>query len=537
MKIRFLALAFTVIACVSKPEAPLHTGMPASNPNASAAWMPQILSKHEPYLPNFSYAGYHFGERALPELKPTLEAASFGALPNDDVDDTEALKKALAAAAATPGPVVLHLAPGRYILSDILYLERSNLVLQGSGSGAGGTEIFVSKPLAEMPRNPVLKKIEDYLTSNDKRVDGKPFSPFSWTGGVIWSRRKADPAQKPLAKVLDGVRGGQRIRIDSELALAPGSIVRIRWFNRGGGDSPLLRHIYGLDHVAFGPRLSDPNGEAVATEEATIKAVHGSEIELVQPLMHDIHADWAVDLVDPEFLQEVGIEHLAITFPQESYAGHHLERGFNGIYLTGLSHSFVRDVAVKNADSAILSDDDTNVTLTRIGVSGRLGHYGVHIGDVFEVLLDDFRIDADQFHSVSFNTKARSNVATRGFIYRPSLDQHRGANQQNLFDDLITREDRPKSNLLEHGGADYWGPTHAAFNTFWNIQLEFTNAAHGVAMPLGKIDDAGPARIVGLTSNVELKLDYARAYVEGVGVPNIAVPSLYQYQLRQRLAR
>ena len=537
MKLRFFALALSVSACVSKPEAPLHTSVPASSPKASTAWMPQILSRHEPYLPNFSYAGYHFGERALPELKPTLEVASFGALPNDDVDDTEALKKALAAANAASGPVVLHFAPGRYIVSDILYLERSNLVLQGSGSGAGGTEIFVSKPMAEMPRNAVMKKIEDYLTSNDKRVDGKPFSPFSWTGGVIWTRRKAEPAQKPLGKVIDGVRGGSRIHLEGDVALTTGSIVRIRWFNRGGDDSPLLRHVYGLEKVAFGPRLSDPKGDAVATEEATIKSVHGNEIELVQPLLHDIHPDWQVDLVDPEFIQEVGIEHLAITFAAEPYAGHHLERGFNGIYLTGLAHSFVRDVSVKNADSAILSDDDTNLTLTRIGVSGRLGHYGVHVGDVFEVLLDDFRIDADQFHSVSFNTKSRANVATRGFIYRPSLDQHRGANEQNLFDNLVTREDRPKSNFFEHGGADYWGPTHAAFNTFWNIRLEFTNAAHGIAMPLGRIDDAGPARIVGLTSNVELKLDYARAYEEGIGVPNIAVPSLYRYQLGQRLGQ
>lgn len=533
---RWAALALSISACVSKPEAPLHTGMPASNAKASTAWMPQILSKHEPYLPNFSYAGYHFGERALPELKPTLEVATFGALPNDGVDDTDALKKAFAAANASTGPAVLHFAPGRYIVSDILYVERSNVVLQGSGSGAGGTEIYVSKPMADMPRNAVMKKIEDYLVSNDKRVDGKPFSPFSWTGGVIWTRRKAEPAQKPLAKVVEGVRGGQRIRVDSELALTPGSIVRIRWFNRGGNDSPLLRHIYGLENVAFGPRLSDPNGEAIASEEATIKSVHGNEIELVQPLLHDIHADWTVDLVDPEFLQEVGIEHLAITFPAEPYAGHHLERGFNGIYLTGLAHSFVRDVAVKNADSAILSDDDTNVTLTRVEVGGRLGHYGVHLGEVFDTLLDDFRIDSDEFHSVSFNTKARANVATRGFIYRPSLDQHRGANQQNLFDNLATREDRPQSKLFEHGGADYWGPTAGAFNTFWNIQLEFTNAAHGVAMLLGRIDDAGPARIVGLTSNVELKLDYAHAYEEGVGVPNIAVPSLYRYQLGQRLA-
>ena len=542
MKVWGCALALTAISCVAQPELPLGNAAGVTQaPAASAArgatgWMPQILSHGEPYLPNFSYAGYHFGERPLPDLPPTLEVADFGAHPDDALDDTEALKKALAAASAAPGPVVLHFPKGRFIVSDILYLERSNLILQGSGSGPGGTELFFSRPMVEMPHNAVIQKIERYLSENDKHADGKAFSAFSWTGGVLWTRRKTEPAQNSLARVLDGKRGAHTVHLDKALALTPGSIVRLRWFNRAGDDSPLLRHIYGMDHFAFGPRLSDPNGEPIATEEATVAAVQGAELSLVQPLLHDIQPDFAVDLVQPEFLQEVGIEHLTISFPEEPYAGHHLERGFNGIYLTGLAHSFVRDVQVKNSDSAILSDDCANLTLAQIGVSGRLGHYGVHIGDVFDVLLRDFRIDSDEFHSVSFNTKARANVATLGVIYRPSLDQHRGANEQNLFDDLNTREDRPKSKLFEHGGADYWGPTHGVFNTFWNVHIEFTNAARGFPMTLGKIEDAGPARLVGLTSNVKIKVDYARAYVEGLGVPGIAVPSLYAYQLEQRLA-
>ena len=539
------AVALAAASCVTQPEPTLGASSDAttaagSNPKSAAkpasgaGWMPEILSRGEPYLPNFSYAGYHFGEREPPSLTPTLEVTDFGAHPDDALDDTEALKKALEAAEATPGPVVLHFPKGRFIISDILYLERSHLVLQGSGSGPGGSELFFTKPMVEMPHNAVIQKIENYLAANDKRTDGKAFSAFSWTGGVIWTRRKAEPAQKALAHALEAKRGGHTVRLDSALSLTPGSIVRLRWFNRGGDDSPLLRHIFGLEHFAFGPRLSDPNGEPVATEEATIAAVHGDELELVQPLLHDVRAGWVVDLVQPEFLEEVGIEHLAITFPEEPYPGHHLERGFNGIYLTGLAHSFVRDVHVKNADSAILSDDCTNLTLSQIDVSGRLGHYGVHIGDVFDVLLRDFRIASAEFHSVSFNTKARANVVTHGVIFRPSLDQHRGANHQNLFDDLNTLEDRPESKLFEHGGADYWGPTHGAFNTFWNVHLEFSHVTPGSPKTLGKIQDAGPARIVGLTSNAELRLDYAGAYVEGLNALGIGVPSLYSYQLEQR---
>jgi hypothetical protein len=529
--------ALAALSCrTTADNAAARVAAPVATPSATVGgWMPQILSRGEPYLPDFSFAGYRFGERALPSLAPTLEATDFGAVPDDALDDTEAIKRALAAAAATPGPVVLHFAKGRFLLSDVLYLERSHLILQGSGSGAGGTELFVTRPMAEMPRDPVIQKIEAYIAANDKRAEGKVFSPFSWTGGVLWSRRKAPPAQRPLARVVDGTRGAHTLHLDKELPLAEGTIVRLRWFNRAGDDSAVLRHIYGLSGVKFGPRLSDPSGESIATEEVTVRAVRGTELSLVQPLLHDIQSDWTVDLVLPELMEEVGIEHLAIEFANEPYAGHHLERGFNGIYLTGLAHSFIRDVRVGNADSAILSDDCANLSFEQIEVHGRRGHYGVHIGDVFDVLLEGFRIDTEEFHSVSFNTKSRANVATHGFIYRPSLDQHRGANHQDLFDDLSTLEDRPKSTLFEHGGADYWGPTHGAFNTFWNVHIEYKGLL-GTPLYLGKIDDAGPARIVGLSSNAPLAYDYAGAYVEEHGADAIAVPSLYRYQLQHRLA-
>jgi hypothetical protein len=105
-----------------------------------------------------------------------------------------------------------------------------------------------------------------------------------------------------------------------------------------------------------------------------------------------------------------------------------------------------------------------------------------------------------------------------------------------LFDDLAVVEDRGKSNLFDHGGADYWGPTHGAFNTFWNIRIDFVGLAdRSATMTLGGIDDAGPARIVGLVANAPLDFKYAGAYVEGTGRVGISVPSLYDHQLRARL--
>ncbi len=51
-----------------------------------------------------------------------------------------------------------------------------------------------------------------------------------------------------------------------------------------------------------------------------------------------------------------------------------------------------------------------------------------------------------------------------------------------------------------------------------------------------KGEDEGPhARIVGFSANRPITFEYGPdAYVEGVNRPGISVPSLYEYQLRQR---
>jgi hypothetical protein len=250
-----------------------------------------------------------------------------------------------------------------------------------------------------------------------------------------------------------------------------------------------------------------------------------------------VQPSWGAELsAATERLTGVGFEHLRVELPDEPYAGHHLERGYNAFYLTDLRDGFMRDIAIDNSDSAILTDDGDHLTLTGIRVTGRSGHYGIHLGDVEGVLVRDFRIDARLEHSLSFNTGARGSIFSRGQVLDPRLDQHRGRNHQNLFDAIVGVESGSRSRVFEHGGADYWGPTHGAFNTFWNISLQMPSATQATdPWRLSGVSDAGPARIVGLYANVPLAVDYPGAYTEGIGQRGIAVPSLYEAQLKRRL--
>src|SRR5690348_5621442 len=128
---------------------------PAADPGREPGWMPKILKAGaSEYLPDFSYAGFREGETALPEAPVTHRIRDFGAIPDDDRDDTAAFKTALERLRNEMGPVVLALEPGHYQLSEVLFIERSDFVLRGAGSGDGGSVLAFEKPLDVLPRVP-----------------------------------------------------------------------------------------------------------------------------------------------------------------------------------------------------------------------------------------------------------------------------------------------------------------------------------------------------------------------------------------------
>ncbi len=106
-------------------------------------------------LPDFSYVGYKNGEKAMNYKAsglPTYNVVDFGAIPNDDKSDKEAIEKTIAAASKTSGGIV-YFPKGRFITQDIyddlstIWVGSSNIIFKGSGSGAGGTELFMKVPL------------------------------------------------------------------------------------------------------------------------------------------------------------------------------------------------------------------------------------------------------------------------------------------------------------------------------------------------------------------------------------------------------
>lgn len=533
---RRLPCALALAAACAWLAAPVSPGAAAGD---IEFYTPKILTMsgpEAPFLPDFSYAGYHWGEVPIPHHAPTVNVTDFGAIPDDGEDDTAAILAAVRAAHAQDGVAVVRFPPGRFRLGEVIWIERSHFVLQGSGSGEGGTTIELYRPLWDMDFSRVEGQIpwlQRWLDA-DRQTTG---SPFMFHGGILWPRDPDRDGAHRVATVSDGVRGGHTLVADASMPIEVGRTYQLQQedFERPG---PLLDHV--MDHVDI------TLGERTATrlpvsQIVSVVAVDGNRITLKEPLYHDVSAEWKNALETIDFLEEIGVEGFRFECPnRESYPGHGRERGYNPIDFTNVRNSWVRDLVIDNVDSGVIVHGNL-VTVENVTVTGEIeSHYGVKFGPGDRCLAYHVSADTMAAHTLSVNSLARGMVYSNCIVRRGRLDQHGGLNYQNLFDDVVVRDAQRGWELFAQGGNMDMMPLHGAFNTFWNIRLIFApGSIDDVPHPLyGSINHGAAARLVGIRANTPVRLHFYNVdpWVEGVNeVLADEYASLYRWQLARRL--
>lgn len=525
--------------------------------------LPQIITDKkiakQNYLPDYSFAGYHFGEVPLPKkTEQVINATDYGVIANDGLDDSKALLKAIKSSSSLKGDVVLQLPAGRLILSDVLYIERSNFVLRGSGSGENGTEIFCPRPMMYLKNPESLTELREYLTTFEKRQIEKqnnldlPFSQYAWSGGFIWTQvpnervksylEKYDPKLNVLAKVLTGKRGANTFTIAEANGLKVGDVVELQLFNKEGENAEIIKTLYNNAAVKPGSHHWKFPTLPIVRQQVEVVKITNNTVTIKTPLLLEIKPNYQAQLVEWKHLSEVGIEHLRFTFPDTPRVAHHVEQGYNALFLTRIFNSWVRDVVIHNAESGILTEEIANVTIEDIVTDGNnMAHYTVAMGGVHNVLVKNLKVYNNAVHPLSFNTFSSNDVYQNCEIFtNPNLDQHAGANHQNLFDNVkvhFTPKGDNSYPLFLAGGADYWRPSHGAFTTFWNINIDVAGK-FDTSKPilLNGMGDGPFARIIGVHGNHNFKIEYGPdAYIESLNQSIQKAPSLYDYQLKKRL--
>ena len=79
-------------------------------------------------LPDFSYVGYHNGEKAIPKIEnyKIFNITQYGAIPNDTISDKTAIQKAIDAANKN-GSGIIFFPKGRFLIHE----DSDNLVRPG----------------------------------------------------------------------------------------------------------------------------------------------------------------------------------------------------------------------------------------------------------------------------------------------------------------------------------------------------------------------------------------------------------------------
>ena len=519
-----------------------------------------VKAKH--YLPDFSYAGYNHGIGDIPIAKgKVIDVTKFGVIADDDIDDSAAMLEALEAAHNARRPVIVQLPKGKIIISEILKIQRSDIVLRGAGSGPEGTNLHFPRPLQMIDKSDSLDELREYLVKYDKRQRVKNknidvlFSEYSWSGGFIWVQKEGtraasyleskDPQIIELANALQGKVGTKTVRVDDAKNLKVGDVLELQWFNRQGEGGALIKEMYGDTDVKIGSHHWTFKERPLVRQKTEILSIDGDSVTISDPLLHNISKEIPAQFSSWDHITNVGIEDLHISFPDSPFFGHHMERGYNGIYLTSVFNGWIRDISVHNGDTGILTYNSANVTISNIETTGeRRAHYSVHAGNVHNMLIKNLTVNNPAIHSLSLNTQSTKCVFQNAIVNEAAvLDQHAGANHQNLFDNVTTRiaakrdKNGPYYPIWDGSGAGYWQPGHGRFSTTWNLKVNVLSGADRTeTVDLRGLAEGPDARIVGISGNRNFTVDYFPVpYMERLNQSMTDVPSLYDYQLSQRV--
>ena len=462
-----------------------------------SAWTPASR------LPDFSFAGYHFGEGKIPDVPVAANVLKFGAVGDGKTDNTAAFQKAVD---ATINGAIL-VPAGRYILTGQISITKSGVVLRGAGIG---------KTILLIPKS--LEQIHGAVAVDESK------SKWAFSGGFI-EIRGTDRGKKIADVVEPAKRGARRLVLTKTTGLVPGDRIRLVMNN-----DPALGRLLHAGQMDAAPETLKEISQ-LCDWVARVTAVNGKTLTLDRPLRLDVKPEWQAEVWRWQpTVTESGLESLSFEFAGTPKKAHLKEEGFNAIYLSNIADCWVRNVELVDADNGVIASKCRFCTvegLTARAVkrnSKETGHHALWAtGKSQECLFTGFRLATLFVHDLTVEGCANGNVFERGEGVALSFDHHSNAPYENLFTEIkIGKQYR----MWKCGGRSDRGPHSAARTTFWNLSFNADPPSPPSVPDWPQINVIG---IPGFASETTPDLKWVESCPGGVTPPN-----LYRAQLQRR---
>lgn len=437
-----------------KPETP---GNPDSEPIAGCALWENYLAAHttgkEATLLDFSYAGYEYGEREIPDVDyPVFLVDDYGAVANDNKSDRAALEAAIAAATKAGDKAIIRFSAGRYNLRSAddpnksITISGDNIILQGAGSGEGGTEIFMEYP--------------NTLTQANALWSAPELIRFTYMGANTDN-------QLLLTKVTgNAARGSHQLEVASTSGLYIGQRLLLKGSSKS--TEAIAQEVTPYE-VETSEWKTFINEGVQVNEYLTIERIEGNTLKFKEPLMHCVDAAWGWTLHRYQHHVGCGIEDIAFRGNfQEPYIHHEPsgihDSGYKMIAFHRQANGWIRRcrfIDVIEAASVMLS---THVSVLDCSIEGHKGHAAIRSEASSHVLLAYINDQTGQEHSTGVSKTSIGTVIWKCTTAGTStFESHSSQPRATLIDDCSG------GFLPNHAGGDVtFGPNHLADLVLWN---------------------------------------------------------------------
>ena len=467
----------------------------------------------EPILPDFSYSGYHRGDKPIPAVEgPLFDITEYGAIPDDGISDKDAIREAIKAAQENGGGVIFF-PPGQFLINtdsdekNPIKIQKGNIVLRGSGYADGGT---------------VLKSVNHFDPLDPEK---KYTTPHAFH--VI---PEIQPDEETLATIVESsARETFSVRVDDAEKLEVGD-----WITLSLQSVEAVPEF--LEPFTAEEKFTRVNERGILVHERhTIKAIEGNKITFHQPLHVNVNSEYEWRITNYPVIEEFGIEDICFMGGWEQDFVHHRsaldDGGWSAIRVEQAANSWIRRCAFINWNYCIDLRFCSNFSALNLVALGNKAHYSTHTREGYGVLLGFVDDRAGHHHGPSVGYRSSGAVFWNiSMLPDQRMDSHSGL-------PIATLHDRTKGGVLYGSGGPWAGmPHHLRHFILWNFYHPSDAYDHYDFWRLGEKDRFVMPIVVGMHGNTPSFNEDHLELIESHG-KQVHPSSLYEAQLELRLGK